>query len=212
MRTDLVISEIYGPVIQGEGPLVGMPTIFVRTGGCDFACVWCDSMHAVDKERYGDSWEHLSTNDVLDTILTRSRGFPMLVSLSGGNPALMPFAKLIEEGQAMGYTFALETQGSITRDWFASLDYLVLSPKPPSAEVPAFNLNRLEQCVVMAEKGRKVQIAIKVVVFDNADYQFALAFRDWVKDRPHIRVYLQPGTPASVPKHCVTTNLATAHL
>ena len=39
---------IIGPTIQGEGALAGRPTIFVRTGGCDFRCTWRDSLHAVD--------------------------------------------------------------------------------------------------------------------------------------------------------------------
>lgn len=37
------ISEIFGPTIQGEGALIGEPTVFVRTGGCDYRCSWCDS-------------------------------------------------------------------------------------------------------------------------------------------------------------------------
>ena len=42
------VSEIFGPTIQGEGALIGQPTIFVRTGGCDYRCSWCGTMHAVD--------------------------------------------------------------------------------------------------------------------------------------------------------------------
>ena len=42
------VNEIFGPTIQGEGALIGQPTIFVRTGGCDYRCSWCDTLHAVD--------------------------------------------------------------------------------------------------------------------------------------------------------------------
>jgi 7-carboxy-7-deazaguanine synthase len=41
------ISEIFGPTIQGEGPLIGRPTVFVRTAGCDYRCTWCDTLYAV---------------------------------------------------------------------------------------------------------------------------------------------------------------------
>jgi 7-carboxy-7-deazaguanine synthase len=37
------ISEIFGPTIQGEGPLIGRPSVFVRTAGCDYRCTWCDT-------------------------------------------------------------------------------------------------------------------------------------------------------------------------
>ena len=40
------VAEIFGPTIQGEGPHVGMKTMFVRVVGCDFKCAWCDSKFA----------------------------------------------------------------------------------------------------------------------------------------------------------------------
>ena len=49
------ISEIFGPTIQGEGMLIGQPTVFVRTGGCDYRCSWCDTLHAVDSA-YRHDW------------------------------------------------------------------------------------------------------------------------------------------------------------
>ena len=51
---DIRISEIFGPTIQGEGALIGQPTVFVRTGGCDYRCAWCDSLHAVDSRFRAD--------------------------------------------------------------------------------------------------------------------------------------------------------------
>ena len=47
---DLPVVEIFGPTIQGEGAEAGIPTHFVRVGGCDFRCSWCDTMYAVDPE------------------------------------------------------------------------------------------------------------------------------------------------------------------
>ena len=42
------VIEIFGPTIQGEGAEAGVPTHFVRLGGCDYRCSWCDTMYAVD--------------------------------------------------------------------------------------------------------------------------------------------------------------------
>ncbi len=38
--SQLRIAEVFGPTIQGEGALIGEPTVFVRTGGCDYRCAW----------------------------------------------------------------------------------------------------------------------------------------------------------------------------
>ena len=128
------ISEIFGPTIQGEGALIGQPTIFVRTGGCDYRCDWCDTLHAVDSE-FRHTWKPMSAEDIFAQIETLSGGKPLMISLSGGNPAIQPLKPLIALGHAKNYTFALETQGSIAADWFEDLDVLTLSPKPPSSKM-----------------------------------------------------------------------------
>jgi 7-carboxy-7-deazaguanine synthase len=184
-RQNLRISEIFGPTIQGEGALMGQPTIFVRAGGCDLRCQWCDTMHAVDERKYGDEWEEMKTEDVLEKIISLSKGYPMLVTLSGGNPAMQPLEELLSEGHLMEYSFALETQGTISRPWFEELDYLILSPKGPSSGMP-FKADRFEQCMKMAND--KPEVSIKVVVFDDADYEFAREIR---KLWPHVPFYLQ---------------------
>ncbi|MGB2992770.1 MAG: 7-carboxy-7-deazaguanine synthase QueE, partial [Paenisporosarcina sp.] len=42
------VMEIFGPTIQGEGMVIGQKTMFVRTGGCDYSCSWCDSKFTWD--------------------------------------------------------------------------------------------------------------------------------------------------------------------
>ena len=126
------VSEIFGPTVQGEGLLIGRPTVFVRTGGCDFRCSWCDTLYAVLPE-YHDEWRPMSPEAIMAEVARLSGGRPVLVTLSGGNPALQPLAPLIALGHAAGYRFAMETQGSVAQPWFADLDWLVLSPKPPSS-------------------------------------------------------------------------------
>ena len=72
---------------------------------------------------------------------------------------------MIALGRAEGYRFALETQGSIAQGWFADLDTLVLSPKPPSSgETP--DPAAFEACLAAAQGTRTV---LKIVVFDDAD-------------------------------------------
>ena len=114
VQDEIRISEIFGPTIQGEGALIGQPTVFVRTGGCDYRCAWCDSLHAVDN-RFRADWRVMTTVEVLDRVRALSGDQPLMVSLSGGNPAIQPLGPLIRQGQAAGYRFALEPQGSVSR-------------------------------------------------------------------------------------------------
>jgi 7-carboxy-7-deazaguanine synthase len=190
--SDIRVSEIFGPTIQGEGALIGLPTVFVRTGGCDYRCSWCDSLHAVDAE-YRHTWASMTTDAVWDRITELSGNTPIMVTLSGGNPAIQPFGPLIERGHAAGYTFGLETQGSVAKDWFADLDMLVLSPKPPSSEM-ATDWGLFDACLHAAGVGPKT--VLKIVIFDDADYVYA---KDASARYPHLPVYLQPGNHTPPP-------------
>ncbi len=183
----LRIAEIFGPTIQGEGALIGQPTVFVRAVGCDYRCSWCDSMHAVDSA-YRDTWAAMQTTEIWARVRDLSGGRPLTVSISGGNPAIQDFGPLIAMGRAEGYGFALETQGSVARDWFADLTLLVLSPKPPSSgETP--DQAAFEACLAAAGRARTV---LKIVVFDDADYAWA---REWAGRYPDMDLVLQPGNP-----------------
>ncbi len=179
------ISEIFGPTIQGEGALIGQPTVFVRTGGCDYRCCWCDTLHAVDSS-FRDTWKPMSAADIFARVEELSGGKAMMVTLSGGNPAIQPLGGLIDLGQAKGYRFALETQGSIAADWFAALDVLTLSPKPPSSGMIT-DWAAFDACIGAA--GADTQIALKIPVLDETDYAFA---RDAGARYPSLALYLQP--------------------
>lgn len=193
------ISEIFGPTIQGEGELIGRPTVFVRTGGCDCRCSWCDTLYAVLPE-YKDQWKPMTTDQIF-TEIQRLSPEPILITLSGGNPAIQPLGDLIELGHAHGYTFAIETQGSIAQSWFAHLDYLTLSPKPPSSK-QITNWDRLDCCITYAFGDRNPQennrrIHLKIVIFDEEDFAYAQAAAERYPDIP---LYLQVGnhTPPHV--------------
>ena len=185
----IAISEIFGPTIQGEGALIGVPTLFVRTGGCDFRCSWCDTLYAVEP-RFKDDWTPMTADAVLDEIRRLSGEQPLLVTLSGGNPALQPLGELIAQGQRLGYTFAIETQGSKVQPWFSLLDHLTLSPKPPSSGM-SFNAARFEDCIGAA--GAHTQLGLKLVIADEEDYQWA---RTFAADYPQLPLTLQPCNPA----------------
>ncbi|MBB2688723.1 7-carboxy-7-deazaguanine synthase QueE [Rhizobium sophoriradicis] len=186
------VSEIFGPTIQGEGALIGLPTVFVRTGGCDYRCSWCDSLHAVDSA-FRDQWSPMSAEAIWQEVTKLSGGRPMTVSLSGGNPAIQPLGPLIELGHSQGYRFALETQGSVARNWFRDLDILVLSPKPPSSGMST-DWGELDNCLRLTAGGP--EIALKIVVFDDADYAFA---RQVGERYPYIPLFLQPGNHTPPP-------------
>ena len=141
----IAVSEIFGPTIQGEGALIGVPTVFVRTGGCDFRCSWCDTRYAVDPAFKAD-WRPMDAETILAEVNRLSGGEPILVTLSGGNPALQPLDALIRLGRSQGHRFAMETQGSQAQPWFAELDALTLSPKPPSSGM-AFRKDRFDACL-----------------------------------------------------------------
>ncbi|OOY05985.1 7-carboxy-7-deazaguanine synthase QueE [Thioclava sp. F28-4] len=194
--TTLRIAEIFGPTIQGEGALIGEPTLFVRAGGCDYRCSWCDSLHAVDSA-YRHTWAPMSSEDVWAELRRLSGDRPLTISLSGGNPAIQDFGPLIALGRAAGYRFACETQGSVARPWFGDLDTLVLSPKPPSSGEQV-DWDAFAACVAAGGSARST--VMKIVIFDRADYDWAKAAH---ARHPDLPLYLQPGNPEVDPEVAV---------
>jgi len=180
------ISEIFGPVIQGEGMHIGVPTVFVRSGGCDYRCSWCDTMYAVDKKFAGE-WRSLTNDQVLAEIYHCSPR-PILVTLSGGNPALYDFADIISELHEHRYKVTIETQGSVPRSWFRLLDTMTISPKPPSSGMKTDFL-KLSECM---DGLPPMHIALKIVVADDADYDYAKHVADMF---PAVRCFLQVCNP-----------------
>jgi 7-carboxy-7-deazaguanine synthase len=171
----LPVVEVFGPTIQGEGELAGVPTAFVRFGGCDYRCSWCDSLFAVLPEDVRKA-PRMTPAEVA-AALGALAGSPEWVTLSGGNPALLELGELVSTLHAEGRKVTVETQGSVWRDWLADVDLLTVSPKPPSSGMATPANER--------ESGRFMQhavaagghIVLKVVVFDEADYLWASALR-----------------------------------
>lgn len=169
MEKKYLVSEIYGPVIQGEGPVVGVPTVFVRFGGCDYRCSWCDSLYAVLPE-HKSTWTKMSAQEIINKVWELSSQKPILVTLSGGNPALQDCQDLLSLGWVKNLTFAIETQGTKAPVWLQNLEWVVLSPKGPSSGMTT-KWEELDACVDRARGAD--DWAMKIVVFDDRDYEFA---------------------------------------
>lgn len=187
--------EIFGPTIQGEGAEAGLPTHFVRFGGCDYRCSWCDTMYAVDPRTVRVTSESLAVDDIVAR-LRGLRGSPRWVTLSGGNPALHHLQALIDALHEAEYLVAVETQGSVWRDWLASLDRLTISPKPPSSGMASErNVRRFGDFMAIAESARAVSV-LKIVCFDDIDLAWATQVAAAYPDLP---LYLSAGTPIPAP-------------
>lgn len=168
----LPVIEIFGPTVQGEGVLAGLPTHFVRFGGCDYRCSWCDSMYAVEPAQVREHAEKLTVDEILARLNALTPG-PEWVTLSGGNPALLeldPLVRLLhDEGD---FKVAVETQGSRWREWLSGVDCLTVSPKPPSSGMGKKVAKDL--AAFMDHYRHPLQDdALKIVVFDEDDLQWA---------------------------------------
>jgi 7-carboxy-7-deazaguanine synthase len=174
--TAVPVVEVFGPTIQGEGELAGVPTAFVRFGGCDYRCTWCDSLFAVlpDDVRAAP---RLDTDEIIRA-LDALPGAPEWVTLSGGNPALLELGELVSRLHASGRSVTVETQGSVWRDWLAGVDLLTVSPKPPSSGMatPEHESESAQFLESAAQAG--AHVVLKVVVFDEDDYAWASALRN----------------------------------
>jgi len=182
------VMEVFGPTVQGEGMVIGRKTMFVRTAGCDYQCAWCDSAFTWDGTGK-DEIRLLAASEVMEE-LERTGGSSFdHVTISGGNPALLPqLGELIGGLHERGIKTALETQGSRWQPWFADIDDLTLSPKPPSSGM-ATDWAMLDEIVAKLMEKRSA-FCLKVVVFDEADLAYAKSVHKRYADVPF---YLQAG-------------------
>src|SRR3954469_6718111 len=166
------VIEIFGPAIGGEGAEAGLPTHFVRLGGCDYRCAWCDTLYAVDPATVRAASERLLAAEIVERVQELD-GHPEWVTLSGGNPALHRLDALVDRLQDAGFKVAVETQGSVWRPWLAGVGRLTISPKPPSSgmatEIHARQLARF----MSAAAGAFDRSVLKVVCFDEVDVTWA---------------------------------------
>ncbi|HTQ31569.1 MAG TPA: 7-carboxy-7-deazaguanine synthase QueE [Opitutaceae bacterium] len=117
----MLIAEIFHS-LQGEGELTGVPSVFVRTSGCNLRCAWCDTPYA--------SWEPEGRPLALGEIVAEVQRHPARHAvLTGGEPMIAPrLRELAGELQLLGYHVTIETAATIAPDGIAC-DLASLSPK-----------------------------------------------------------------------------------
>jgi 7-carboxy-7-deazaguanine synthase len=190
VSTGFPVIEIFGPTLQGEGPDAGRPAYFVRFGGCDFRCRWCDSMHAVDPEQVRARARRLTPGDIVAELRSLEPG-PDLVVLSGGNPALLELESLVSELHSRRLAVAVETQGSRWKPWLATVDRLVVSPKGPSSGMDGPSRRAELGRFLKGADGSGGAPVLKVVIFDEDD----LGYARWLAESwPNLPLYLSTGS------------------
>jgi 7-carboxy-7-deazaguanine synthase len=184
------VIEIFGPTIQGEGAVIGVKTMFVRTYGCDYRCSWCDSAFTWDGSAK-DNVRMMEPEEIMNELLALAGNNFNSVTISGGNPALMgsSMAEFVDLLHERGIQAAVETQGSRWQDWFYEIDALTISPKPPSSGMKT-DWEMLESIMAKLKEQGKGAHSLKVVVFNEEDYAYAKSVHQRYTGVP---LFLQPG-------------------
>jgi 7-carboxy-7-deazaguanine synthase len=114
------IAEIFYS-LQGEGSLIGVPSVFVRTSGCNLRCSWCDTPYT--------SWHPEGTEFSLDEILGQVDAYrARYVVVTGGEPLIAPeIVSLTERLRARGLHITIETAGTVFAP--VACDLMSISPK-----------------------------------------------------------------------------------
>ena len=114
------IAEIFHSV-QGEGGWIGMPSVFVRTSGCNLRCSWCDTPYT----SWNPEGEECSVESIVDAVLA----YPSRhVVVTGGEPMIAPgVAALTRALRQSGRTITIETAGTVYAD--VDCDLMSISPK-----------------------------------------------------------------------------------
>jgi len=107
--------------LQGEGSLVGVPSVFIRTSGCNLRCSWCDTPYT--------SWQPEGVEMTLRQILDEVQAHPARhVVVTGGEPMIAPeILPLTEQLRALGMHITIETAGTVFHP--VACDLMSISPK-----------------------------------------------------------------------------------
>ena len=163
-RTYPVMEAFY--TIQGEGYHQGKAAYFIRLGGCDVGCVWCDVK---------DSWDagkHPLRK--VSAIVDEAASFPgRMAVVTGGEPLMHNCSELTQQLHAFGFQTNIETSGSspLSGEW----DWICLSPKKFKEPLP--------EILPLADE-------LKVIIFNKSDFAWAEKFAAQVS--PKCKLYIQP--------------------
>ena len=155
------IAEIFYSV-QGEGILLGTPSVFVRASGCNLRCVWCDTPYA--------SWEPEGEDWPLERIVEEVRKYPARhVVLTGGEPMIMPgIVELTRRLADHGLHITIETAGTVYQP--VACDLMSISPKLSNSTPRQRDGGRWAQ---MHDRARlQPQVLSRLM----ADYEYQLKF------------------------------------
>ena len=159
-----LMEEFY--TIQGEGFHSGKAAYFIRLGGCDVGCHWCDVKESWDAD--------LHPLTPVENIVTNASKYPgKAVVVTGGEPLLYNLDLLTQQIKAAGILTFIETSGAypLSGDW----DWICLSPKK-------FKAPRIDIAPLANE--------LKVIVFNKSDFKWAEEYAELVS--PTCKLYLQP--------------------
>jgi 7-carboxy-7-deazaguanine synthase len=170
------INEIFYS-LQGEGLLVGTPSVFLRTSGCNLRCTYCDTIYAYEK----------GTEMMIQEIIDAVRKFPCnQICITGGEPlAQKETPQLILNLLRKNYTVCLETNGSYSIKKLAGKKSLIISLDmkcPSSGSHGHMNMNNI------CSLSKKDQL--KFIIKNKEDYLYAKNILK--KYHPICSVFFQP--------------------
>ena len=190
----MLISEIFYS-IQGEGELTGMPSVFIRTAGCNLRCRWCDTPYA--------SWQPEGRSLSIEDILKEASQYPSRHAvLTGGEPMIARDIHQLAAGlKVNGFHITIETAGTVAPEGICC-DLASLSPKfsnstPSSAEAGSEWVRRHEltrwQPEVLRQWVTAFPFQIKLVVTDESDARESLSLlKSALPEVPNWKIQLMP--------------------
>ncbi|MHC4206175.1 MAG: 7-carboxy-7-deazaguanine synthase QueE [Planctomycetota bacterium] len=165
------ISEIFYS-LQGEGFLVGVPSVFVRIAGCPLRCRWCDTKYAWSNE----AGRQYSIDEIIRIVKKRPCKY---VVVTGGEPMVDPdLPQLVKELKTPGRHITIETAG-IAYVPDMPCDLMSISPKLSNSMPDDAKL-------VAIHKNSKLDLAVLGELIDNYNYQLKFVV-DSVNDLPEIQ-------------------------
>lgn len=185
--------ELFGPTIQGEGIMTGTITHFLRTGGCPLRCEWCDSLFAVLPEQIKKYRTLMTTAEIIDAV--KALPYAPYITFTGGDPCIQSrLGDIVFAMNEMRMRVAVETQGQYFPDWLHTCDVLTFSPKPPSSGNVVDPLPLADYLTSLGHI-RPQEVCIKVVVFGEEDFAYALSVYNVIPSIYYDAFYFTAGTP-----------------